>query len=75
MSEVVIDGVTGKHTETFRDACDEVEKADQYDPKVIHNHIKNTYSIEAIAPQYDAYFRRIQDLHAVKKVGGGFFYL
>lgn len=61
-TETNINGVTGYRCRTFSEFCQAAEDVKTLDPKAIYETAKNKYSLEAIAPQYDKYFRRLLTL-------------
>lgn len=61
-TETNINGVTGYRCRTFDEFCKAAEDVKKLDPKTIYETAKNKYSLEAIAPQYDRYFRRLETL-------------
>lgn len=61
-TETVIDGVTGFRCRTLGEFIDAMETAKFLDPYVIRDHAISRYSLEAVAPQYDRYFRRLEKL-------------
>jgi glycosyltransferase involved in cell wall biosynthesis len=60
--ETVVDGVTGFRCRTFREFVDAVEAAKFLDRRAIRERAVNTYSLEAVAPQYEQYFNRLLTL-------------
>jgi glycosyltransferase involved in cell wall biosynthesis len=62
MTETVIHGKTGFRCRTFKQFLDAVEAAPTLDPHAIRAHAVSNYSLEATAPKYDAYFRRLSTL-------------
>lgn len=61
-TETVIHGYTGFRCRTFKQFLDAAEAAPTLDPYVIRQHALSNYSLEAAAPKYDEYFRRLQTL-------------
>ena len=59
-AETVIDKVTGFHCYTLQEFMDAAEAAPSLDRKAIRQHAVDHYSLEAVGPQYDKYFRRLQ---------------
>jgi hypothetical protein len=47
---------------TFKQFLDAVDSAPALDPHAIRDHALSNYSLEATAPKYDEYFRRLQTL-------------
>lgn len=62
-SETVIPG-TGWRCSTLLDFQKAAAFADQLLPLQIHNYAKNNYSTAVVAPQYDAWLRRLESLYA-----------
>jgi len=62
MTETVVHGKTGFRCRTFKQFIDAVEAAPMLDPVAIREHAISTYSLEATAPKYDDYFRRLLTL-------------
>lgn len=61
-TETNIHGVTGFRCRTLGEFIDGAEKAHTLDPLAIRKRAVETYSLEAVAPQYDGYFRRLSTL-------------
>ena len=61
-TETVVNGITGFRCRTFQEFLDAVEDVRGLDPKTIRSYALENYSLEAIAPKYDAYFRRLETL-------------
>lgn len=61
-TETVIQGETGYRCRMFQDFIDALDAVRQLDPRAIRHHALTHYSLEAIAPKYDAYFRRLNTL-------------
>ena len=61
-TETNIEGLTGYRCRTFSEFCEATEKVKSLDPKTIRNTAVNKYSLEAIAPKYEKYFRRLETL-------------
>lgn len=61
-------GVTGFRCRHFSEFVSAVEDVKQLDPKKIRKHAMDNYSLKAVAPKYDAYFRRLLTLW-----GGGWY--
>jgi len=61
-TETNINGVTGYRCRTLDEFCRAAEDVKKLDPRTIYETAKNKYSLEAIAPQYDNYFRRLLTL-------------
>ena len=61
-TETVVDGVTGFRCRTFGEFVEAVELAPTLDRKAIRERALTTYSLEAITPRYERYFRRLADL-------------
>jgi glycosyltransferase involved in cell wall biosynthesis len=61
-TETVVDGVTGYRCRSLQEFVDAVQAAPALDRRVIRERAVATYSLEAIAPRYDRYFRRLLTL-------------
>ena len=61
-TETVIQGKTGYRCRSFAQFLDAMEDVKGLDPHVIRDHALNNYSLEAIAPRYEAYFQRLGTL-------------
>jgi glycosyltransferase involved in cell wall biosynthesis len=61
-TETNINGVTGYRCRTLAEFIQAAEDVKSLDPKTIYETAKYKYSLEAIAPQYDRYFRRLETL-------------
>ena len=61
-TETNINGVTGYRCRTLDEFCRAAEDVKQLNPRTIYETAKNKYSLEAVAPQYDKYFRRLLTL-------------
>lgn len=61
-TETNINGVTGYRCRTLAEFIQAAEDVKSLDPKTIYETAKDKYSLEAIAPQYDKYFRRLLTL-------------
>lgn len=59
--ETVVHGVTGFRCNTLADYVEAIGKVDQLDPAAIRRHAMQ-YSLDAIAPQYEAWFERLSTL-------------
>jgi len=55
-------GETGFRCRTFQEFLDAVEDVKKLDPWRIRKYALDNFSLEAIAPRYDQYFRRLLDL-------------
>jgi len=62
MTETVVQGVTGFRCRTLAEFMRAAEDVKALDPAAIRKHAIERYSLDAIAPQYDAYFRRLLTL-------------
>lgn len=62
-TETVEQGVSGYRCHTLADFLEAVEACDTLDPSVIRHHALTRYSLEAVAPLYDAYLARLATLH------------
>jgi len=61
-TETVKQGETGFRCRTFQEFLDAVEDVKKLDPWRIRKYALDNFSLEAIAPRYDQYFRRLLDL-------------
>lgn len=61
-TETVVDGVTGFRCRTFGEFVEAVQASASLDRAVIRKRALEIYSLEAIAPRYDRYFRRLLSL-------------
>ena len=61
-TETVVDGVTGFRCRTFGEFVEAVKQAPTLDRKAIRRRALETYSLEATAPKYERYFRRLENL-------------
>jgi glycosyltransferase involved in cell wall biosynthesis len=61
-TETNINGVTGYRCRTLDEFCRAAEDVKKLNSRTIYETAKNKYSLEAIAPQYDNYFRRLLTL-------------
>jgi glycosyltransferase involved in cell wall biosynthesis len=61
-TETVADGVTGFRCRTFGEFVQAVQDAPTLDRSVIRERALDTYSLEATAPKYERYFRRLLTL-------------
>ena len=61
-TETNIHGVTGFRCRTLAEFVQATRDAEALDRAAIRAHALATYSLEAIAPRYDAYFRRLSTL-------------
>jgi len=61
-TETNIEGLTGFRCRTFKEFCEAIEKVKELSPVEIRNTAVNKYSLEAIAPLYEKYFRRLETL-------------
>jgi glycosyltransferase involved in cell wall biosynthesis len=61
-TETVVDGVTGFRCRTFGEFVEAVQTAPSLDRSVIRKRALEMYSLQAIAPRYDRYFRRLLTL-------------
>lgn len=57
--ETVVQGVTGFRCDYLGEFVRAIQSLEALDRRVIHRRALDTYSIEAVAPQYDAYFKRL----------------
>lgn len=60
--ETVIEGQTGYRMRTLLDGVRAVEDAPRLDPGLIRFDALERYSLEAVGPMYDAWFRRLLDV-------------
>ena len=61
-TETVIQGITGFRCRTFQQFIDAVDDVRELDPAAIRSYALEHFSLEAVAPQYDEYFRRLETL-------------
>lgn len=61
-TETNVHGATGFRCRTFAEFLDAMERVKTLNPHCIRQHAVDNYSLEAIAPKYDAYFRRLLTL-------------
>lgn len=61
-TETVEQGVTGYRCRTFQEFLDATRLASELDRDRIRAHAISRWSLEAVAPQYDAYFERLMNL-------------
>lgn len=62
-TETIRHGVTGYRCSTLREFHTAVDKANDLDASKIRAHALERYSLDAVAPQYDAYLARLDTLH------------
>lgn len=58
-TETVDHGVTGFRCRTFAEFVAAAERAPDLDPQIIRDHALSRYALDAVAPQYEAYFERL----------------
>jgi len=61
-TETNIEGLTGYRCRTLAEFMEAAEKVKDLDPVTIRNTAVNKYSLEAIAPRYETYFKRLATL-------------
>ena len=61
-AETVIQDKTGFRCRTLQEFMDAAEHVGELDAQAIRRHAVNNYSLEAIAPKYEAYFERLMAL-------------
>ena len=61
-TETVVQGETGFRCRTFQQFLDAAEGVRYLSPRAIRLHALSKYSLEAIAPKYDHYFRNLETL-------------
>lgn len=61
-SETNENNVTGYRCRTFKEFLDSLEKVKHLNRNYIRERALNLFSLEAVAPQYDKYFRRLETL-------------
>lgn len=61
-TETVEHGVAGFRCRSFAEFCDAAEAAPSLDRRLIRERAQARWSYEAVAPQYEAYFRRLATL-------------
>jgi glycosyltransferase involved in cell wall biosynthesis len=62
-TETVIPGVTGFRCKTLRDWLEAIEQVETLDRKVIADHARSTYSLQACGARYDKAFQQMFELH------------
>lgn len=62
-TENVVDSVTGYRCHTLAEFLAAAEACDTLDPHAIRQRALDLYSLDAVAPQYDAYLNRLVTLH------------
>lgn len=60
--ETNIDGVTGYRCRVLSEFIEAAQRVGDLDPAEIRQRVVDTYSLEATAPRYDRYFRRLSTL-------------
>lgn len=63
-TETVIPGVTGFRCKTLRDWLEAIENVESLDRKVIADHARCTYSLQACGARYDKAFQQMFELYA-----------
>lgn len=66
--ETVLEGVSGYRMRTIREGVQGVERAGDLDPATIQAYANGRYSLDAVAPQFERVFDRLQTLW-----GNGFY--
>lgn len=61
-AETNIHGVTGYRCRTHGEFCWAVENAGKLNPDAMREYAVQNFSVEAVAPQYEAYFEQLQGL-------------
>ena len=61
-TETVVNGLSGYRCRTLKEFCEAAENAKYLDRKKVREFAESRFSLEAIAPQYDQYFRRLETL-------------
>ena len=61
-TETVVNGVSGFRCRMLKDFISAAEQAKYLDRSEIRKFAESRFSLEAVAPQYDAYFRRLDTL-------------
>lgn len=61
-TETNVDGITGFRCHTLQEFMDAAEAASSLDRARVRQHAIDNFSLEAIAPKYDKYFRRLLTL-------------
>lgn len=61
-TETVIQGRTGFRCRTFSELLNAMDNVEKLSPSEIRQHALANYSLEAVAPKYDAYFHRLMSL-------------
>lgn len=58
--ETITDGVNGFRVDTLQEACEAVEKLKALEPKKVRKHTLDNFSVKAVTPKFDKYFKRLQ---------------
>lgn len=61
-TETVVDGETGFRFRTLGEAVEAVDAAAGLDPDDVRNFAHSRYSLDAVGPQFDRWFRQLDDL-------------
>lgn len=61
-TETILPGVSGFRFRTLREACEGAEMARKLPRATIRHYAENRYSLEAVGPMYDRYFKQLQGL-------------
>ena len=72
--ENIVDGVNGFKTRTFQKTCEAVEKCGDMGKGAIRQYTIDKFSIDAIAPLYEAYFWDLYHYLEAQAAGEGFYH-
>jgi glycosyltransferase involved in cell wall biosynthesis len=61
-TETILAGVSGFRFKTLREACEGTEMVGKLPRSTIRHYAENRYSLEAVGPMYDRYFKQLQGL-------------
>lgn len=62
-------------TESFKETCEAVERVKDLNPQEVRQYAIDRFSIDAVAPQYEKYFRRLHaHLKGLETEGEGFYH-
>lgn len=67
-TETVLEGVSGYRMRTIREGVQAVERVAHLDPQTIQDYARSRYSLDAVAPQFERVFDRLQT-----RWGSGFY--
>lgn len=63
-TETVVHGLTGYRCHTLAEFLEAADKVDELDPQTIEAYAAGRFSTRAVAPQYDAWLRRLATLYS-----------